>query len=48
MFVLEIAMGQYTSQGAVSCWNYFCPLFKGWLICFAQINATRCIFPQLN
>ena len=29
MFVLEIAMGQYTSQGAVSCWNYFCPLFKG-------------------
>ena len=28
MFVLEIAIGQYTSQGAITCWNLV-PLFKG-------------------
>ncbi|XP_034022336.1 solute carrier family 6 member 11a isoform X1 [Thalassophryne amazonica] len=29
MFLLETAMGQYTSQGCITCWRYFCPLFEG-------------------
>ncbi|KAK5912544.1 hypothetical protein CesoFtcFv8_002404 [Champsocephalus esox] len=29
MFLLETAMGQYTSQGCVTCWRHFCPLFEG-------------------
>ena len=29
MFMLEVAMGQWTSQGAISCWNHFCPILKG-------------------
>ncbi|XP_031424194.1 sodium- and chloride-dependent GABA transporter 2-like isoform X1 [Clupea harengus] len=29
MFFLETAMGQYTSQGCITCWRHFCPLFEG-------------------
>ncbi|XP_056463377.1 sodium- and chloride-dependent GABA transporter 2-like [Gadus chalcogrammus] len=29
MFLLETAMGQYTSQGCITCWRSFCPLFEG-------------------
>ncbi|MEQ2268603.1 hypothetical protein XENORESO_006942 [Xenotaenia resolanae] len=29
MFLLETAMGQYTSQGCITCWRHFCPLFEG-------------------
>ncbi|CAL8335510.1 unnamed protein product [Merluccius merluccius] len=29
MFLLETAMGQYTSQGCITCWRAFCPLFEG-------------------
>ncbi|XP_036388648.1 sodium- and chloride-dependent GABA transporter 2-like [Megalops cyprinoides] len=29
MFLLETAMGQYTAQGCITCWRYFCPLFEG-------------------
>ncbi|XP_076012731.1 sodium- and chloride-dependent GABA transporter 2-like isoform X2 [Genypterus blacodes] len=29
MFLLESAMGQYTSQGCITCWRHFCPLFEG-------------------
>ncbi|KAF7664346.1 hypothetical protein LDENG_00180030, partial [Lucifuga dentata] len=29
MFLLETAVGQYTSQGCITCWRYFCPLFEG-------------------
>lgn len=36
MFLLETAMGQYTSQGCITCWRYFCPLFEGQFI-----NTTR-------
>lgn len=28
IFFLEIAIGQYTSQGGITAWN-FCPVFKG-------------------
>ncbi|XP_029455802.1 sodium- and chloride-dependent GABA transporter 2-like [Rhinatrema bivittatum] len=29
MFFLEIALGQYTSQGGITCWRRLCPLFEG-------------------
>lgn len=32
MFLLETAMGQYTSQGCITCWRHFCPLFEGPLL----------------
>uniref|UniRef100_A0A667WZF0 Transporter n=1 Tax=Myripristis murdjan TaxID=586833 RepID=A0A667WZF0_9TELE len=28
-FVLETALGQYTSQGGITCWRKICPLFEG-------------------
>ena len=34
MFLLETAMGQFTSQGCITCWRHFCPLFEGQ--CFQQ------------
>uniref|UniRef100_A0A3P9K438 Transporter n=1 Tax=Oryzias latipes TaxID=8090 RepID=A0A3P9K438_ORYLA len=29
LFVLEAALGQYTSQGGIMCWRKVCPLFEG-------------------
>uniref|UniRef100_UPI0037E9BB0E sodium- and chloride-dependent GABA transporter 2-like n=1 Tax=Semicossyphus pulcher TaxID=241346 RepID=UPI0037E9BB0E len=29
LFILEIALGQYTSQGGITCWKKICPLFEG-------------------
>ncbi|XP_063071115.1 sodium- and chloride-dependent GABA transporter 2-like [Engraulis encrasicolus] len=29
LFVLETALGQYTSQGGITCWRKICPLFEG-------------------
>nr|XP_033809093.1 sodium- and chloride-dependent GABA transporter 2-like isoform X2 [Geotrypetes seraphini] len=29
VFFLEVALGQYTSQGGVTCWRRLCPLFEG-------------------
>ncbi|XP_028431208.1 sodium- and chloride-dependent GABA transporter 2 isoform X1 [Perca flavescens] len=29
LFVLETALGQYTSQGGIMCWKKVCPLFEG-------------------
>uniref|UniRef100_A0A8C2ZZU6 Transporter n=1 Tax=Cyclopterus lumpus TaxID=8103 RepID=A0A8C2ZZU6_CYCLU len=29
LFFLETALGQYTSQGSVTCWRKMCPLFQG-------------------
>ncbi|XP_053741259.1 sodium- and chloride-dependent GABA transporter 2-like [Synchiropus splendidus] len=29
LFFLETAMGQYTSEGGITCWTKICPLFEG-------------------
>ncbi|CAN9511807.1 unnamed protein product [Ophioblennius macclurei] len=29
LFLLETALGQYTSQGSITCWRKICPLFEG-------------------
>ncbi|TRY54991.1 hypothetical protein DNTS_020744 [Danionella cerebrum] len=29
LFLMETALGQYTSQGSVTCWRRICPLFEG-------------------
>ncbi|XP_018541323.1 solute carrier family 6 member 11a [Lates calcarifer] len=29
LFILETALGQYTSQGGIMCWRKVCPLFEG-------------------
>uniref|UniRef100_G3QC18 Transporter n=1 Tax=Gasterosteus aculeatus aculeatus TaxID=481459 RepID=G3QC18_GASAC len=29
LFFLETSLGQYTSQGSVTCWRRICPLFQG-------------------
>ncbi|XP_078529842.1 sodium- and chloride-dependent GABA transporter 2-like isoform X2 [Lissotriton helveticus] len=29
LFILEVSMGQYTSQGGITCWRRLCPIFEG-------------------
>lgn len=29
MFFLEVALGQFTSEGGITCWEKLCPIFTG-------------------
>lgn len=29
VFFLEVALGQYTSEGGITCWEKLCPIFTG-------------------
>jgi solute carrier family 6 GABA transporter-like protein 6/8/11/12/13 len=33
LFILETALGQYTSQGGITCWRKICPVFEGEFLC---------------
>lgn len=29
VFFLEVALGQFTSEGGITCWEKLCPIFTG-------------------
>lgn len=31
VFFLEVALGQFTSEGGITCWEKLCPIFTGML-----------------
>ncbi|KAJ0068761.1 hypothetical protein NL108_010833, partial [Boleophthalmus pectinirostris] len=43
LFVLETALGQYTSQGGIMCWRKICPLFEGMGYASTMIIFYGCI-----
>eukprot|EP00064_Thunnus_orientalis_P007498 superscaffoldBa00000839_g7519 len=43
LFVLETALGQYTSQGGIMCWRKICPLFEGMGFASQMIIFYGCI-----
>ncbi|XP_064417734.1 sodium- and chloride-dependent GABA transporter 2 isoform X2 [Latimeria chalumnae] len=40
VFFLEIAMGQYTSQGGITCWRRICPVFEENCTEFHENNSS--------
>lgn len=40
MFFLEVALGQYTSEGGITCWAKLCPIFTGQSWTLVQIFQT--------
>ncbi|KAL0983779.1 hypothetical protein UPYG_G00132700 [Umbra pygmaea] len=43
LFILEMALGQYTSQGGITCWTKVCPLFVGMGYAAQVITIYGCI-----
>ncbi|XP_069046525.1 sodium- and chloride-dependent GABA transporter 2-like isoform X2 [Lepisosteus oculatus] len=43
LFLLETALGQYTSQGGITCWRKICPLFEGIGFCTVVIMIYNVI-----
>uniref|UniRef100_A0A3P9A7N1 Transporter n=1 Tax=Esox lucius TaxID=8010 RepID=A0A3P9A7N1_ESOLU len=43
LFILEMALGQYTSQGGITCWSKVCPLFVGMGYAAQVITIYGCI-----
>ncbi|KAM9561777.1 sodium- and chloride-dependent GABA transporter 2-like isoform 2-T2 [Salvelinus alpinus] len=49
LFILETALGQYTSQGGITCWRKICPLFEDACVTFGTNNVTsNWTVPLLN
>ena len=43
VFFLEVALGQYTSEGGITCWAKICPIFTGQLpLQILSQNPTAC------
>lgn len=40
LFFLETAIGQYTSQGGITCWRKICPLFQGFFKIYIYFNYS--------
>lgn len=43
VFFLETAMGQFTSEGGITCWRKVCPLFEGERSLFTSRELTTVI-----
>lgn len=41
VFFLETSLGQYTSEGGITCWRKICPLFEGNLPILIFLTAPR-------
>lgn len=41
VFFLETALGQFTSEGGITCWRKVCPLFEG--TCWVNQNMKECL-----
>lgn len=50
LFYMELALGQYYRQGAITTWGRVCPLFKGniTLYNFASNNVSRKFFAGIG
>lgn len=49
VFFLEVALGQYTSQGSVTAWRKICPLFQGEYSAssFQSMGTSSCPHPSI-
>lgn len=43
VFLLEVALGQYTSEGGITCWRKISPLFEGTWRCECLRRQRRCL-----
>lgn len=41
VFFLEVALGQFTSEGGITCWEKLCPIFTGKLLFCLSISWLR-------
>ena len=39
VFFLEVALGQFTSEGGITCWEKLCPIFTGTSLLFSPPGA---------
>uniref|UniRef100_A0A8B9KCC5 Transporter n=1 Tax=Astyanax mexicanus TaxID=7994 RepID=A0A8B9KCC5_ASTMX len=41
VFFLEVALGQFTSQGGITCWEKLCPIFTGDKFFFSWLSRSH-------
>lgn len=46
VFFLEVALGQYTSEGGITCWAKLCPIFTGQSCTLAERCQTTTRWPE--
>ena len=39
VFFLEVALGQFTSEGGITCWEKLCPIFTGTSFLFSPPSS---------
>uniref|UniRef100_A0A3P8TSF9 Transporter n=1 Tax=Amphiprion percula TaxID=161767 RepID=A0A3P8TSF9_AMPPE len=40
VFFLEVALGQFTSEGGITCWEKLCPIFTEECLCNIRLSHT--------
>ncbi|KAJ4940575.1 hypothetical protein JOQ06_026872 [Pogonophryne albipinna] len=48
VFFLEVSLGQFTSEGGITCWEKLCPIFTGNQVCSGIGYASVVIVSLLN